>query len=136
MARAQDVRSMRRSTMALIKREGQNISLFRAGGTSGGFVDDGEGGEVPAPTPVGEDPSEPVSEKRRYFSTTEADPEDRGDDDGERLLIPFVLIGRWDDDIREGDWFYVNDQKFEIDFVQPDREYQLKGQGVAFGNGR
>lgn len=136
MARPAETRAKRRSTLAMITRDGQEIALFRANGSvQGGYVDDGEGGQIPAPAAPGEDPDEPVSIKQRYFTTVVAEPVDETTDQGERLLINFVLIGKWDDDIREGDWFYVKNERYQIEFVDPNQDYQTKGVGVAYSSG-
>ena len=53
--------------------------------------------------------------------------------EGQTVTPEYVLLGSWDADIRNGDWFYVDGVKYEVVFVHPDRSYQTKAEVVYRG---
>lgn len=45
----------------------------------------------------------------------------------------FVLIGLWNDDIRKGDYFFVNEQRYDVFYVHFDTSYQVKALVTVHG---
>lgn len=115
----------RRSTALMIEKEGRDIQLHRPST----FVADGAGGRI------ANSPEEVLPVRRRYFSiihevsrvglresvATEAT--------GTELIPTHVLIGPYDDDIRQGDWFWADGVKFYVHDVERDplhKEWEFK----------
>lgn len=48
--------------------------------------------------------------------------------DGEEVNVDYVLIGMWDSNISNGDYFIMNGHKYEIVLVREDRSYETWAQ--------
>lgn len=85
------------------------------------LVPDGFGGFTPAGEPT------TLEAKERYFPSI-ADPVVFGTEEqkGENFFITHLLIGRYDDDIQIGDFFFLNEEKYIVATVDPNRSYQVK----------
>lgn len=121
-----ELTELRRQTAILIARRGQDIALWRKAAPT----PSGAGGFIPAA-----DPNAPLLTKKRFFQTTIMPASDRSDVRGEKTFVQFVIIGLVGDDIQENDWFFVNGRRYDIDFIDPDRTFQLKGTGVLVTDG-
>jgi hypothetical protein len=118
----------REHTNILIKNEPTKVVLNRARP----LVDDGQGGKV-------REPGEPIQidEQTFFFSGLNSNGRSqtaaRWDitEEGERFLTRIVIVGRWDADLQEDDWFMFQGRKVKIMDVYPDRSYETKAEAVT-----
>lgn len=115
-----EIAELRRSTEDLIAEEGMPIALIRAGEE---WTRTAAGGIRKNATNPATDTQDPV---RRYFGDSAADPKQVESAQGEQLVLDRVLIGTFDDDIREGDEFMVSNRKFLVGEVHPDHIFETK----------
>lgn len=118
--------ALRQSTVDLITWQGQSIALVRPSQP----VPDGAGGfkaNTASPTT-----GTPV---RRFLSRVRADAPDIADAAGQRRIQSFVLIGVYNDDIAEGDYFLEDGIRWNIDAIEMNRDYQTKAFGRVISSG-
>jgi hypothetical protein len=52
--------------------------------------------------------------------------------DGQAIVPEFLLVGRWDADVRRGDWFFIDGIKYEVIFIhEPRNGYEVTAE-VAY----
>ena len=125
--RLRDLLDRRQTTADLIEQEGCDIALQRPAAR----VSDGAGGWV---SPGG--PATPQNAVRRFFSLVQYEPQDQQNTIvGERELVKFVLVGKFNDDIQEGDFFEFGDRKYTVDFINPDRYFEVRAEGAYVSDG-
>ena len=44
--------------------------------------------------------------------------------DGQEVTPDFVLLGEYDVDVKDGDWYMADGRKFEVVYVRDDRRYE------------
>lgn len=103
------------TTFDLIELDGFDISLIR-----------NEWTRVPGGGVKRVDNPEPKDPVRRYFSGVAADAVRVFYSEGEQIVAAYVLIGPPGDDVQEKDEFVLNNQKFRIVEVHPDRSYETR----------
>jgi len=116
-----------RTTEALIEVEGRMIALVRPPEA----VDDGAGGRI---VPHGGAPVPQVAVKR-YFggkinNRMNNMPFEGANSVGEYLRVKSVLIGMPGDDIQENDVFSVGGLTYSVDFVYPDKSFEVRADCV------
>lgn len=87
-------------------------------------ADDGAGGRKPA----GQDNDLPPQEV--FFQAKMQNPVEVMDERGQRVLSWYVVVGRPDADMRQGDRFMHNGHEYKLAFIYPDRQYQIKAEVV------
>lgn len=123
-----ELKMFREHTRILIKEETTKVSLKRPRP----LVDDGQGGKV-------REPGGPIDipEQKFFFSGLNSNGRSqtaaRWDitEEGERFLTRFVIVGEWDADLQEDDWFMYNGRRVQIMDVYPDRSYETKAEAVT-----
>lgn len=127
-SRAQDIKVNRMHTRILIEQFPSKVRLTRPRP----LVEDGEGGRI-------REPGLPTQVREQTFffsglnSAGRSQTAQRFDitDQGERTLTRFVIVGEWDADIQEDDWFMLGNRKVQIMNVFPDRSYETKAEAVT-----
>lgn len=104
----------RKQTANLIRHGGQDINLMRPQVT-----DDGAGGQK-----IG-DP-EPMGPVRRFFAAVTADEVPVRASLGSTIVQWFVLIGLHTDDIQKEDFFVIDQNRYEISYIDDDTSFQKK----------
>lgn len=103
---------MRRQTKDFISIYPQQIVLTRPE-----MLADGSGGFKSTLTPL------PAQTFRQITQPTTSDVF-RRTIDGEEVTPDFVLLGEWDVDVKNGDWYMKDGAKHEIVYVKDDRRYE------------
>jgi hypothetical protein len=103
---------MRKQTKSFIDEYPQSIVLVRADTES-----DGAGGVKSTLAPL------PAQTLRQITQATNTGVF-RRTIDGEEVQPDFVLLGEWDADIANGDWYMKEGAKHEIVYVRDDRRYE------------
>lgn len=65
--------------------------------------------------------------KERFFSQTTPKETVTIKSEGKEIVVDWVLVGPFGDDIREGDTFTVNGTKYKVWNVHEDKRWQTKG---------
>lgn len=125
MRRLGELQVQRRMTDQLIASEPVSIALSRPPAK----VDDGAGGRVstgvPTLQPVTDRFFADVTEDERFYSRNTI---------GQAVVTEHVLIGRYNDDIREGDYWDQGGRRFVVEYVHPERDYQTKARVVSYAS--
>ena len=116
--------ALQESTRDLISEEGQMITLWRAPGP----VPDGEGGFTPGGQPV------PLTSAKRFFGATPDNGEMVVTSEGQQFKATYVLVGTENDDIRDGDHFFVNGRKYIVRFVSDEKDYEKLAYVVRYAS--
>lgn len=115
-----ELQSQRQATRDLIDSKPVKLTIHRP--TE--LVSDGAGGLIREDTP------DELPPRERYmgvitditvlgFANVEFE-------EGKRIRWTHILVGPYDDDIQENDFFMIGDRKYVIARVHPDRTYQTK----------
>lgn len=123
-----EIRLHRMHTRLLIARYPTRIVINRPPP----LVDDGQGGMQRPNTPPTVLPAQNVffsglNSNGRSLTATRWDITDRG----ERFLTRFVIVGEYNANLEEDDWFMFQGRKIKISDRFPDRTYQTKCEAVA-----
>lgn len=110
-----------RSTEALIASRPVEILLNRPGA----FVSDGAGGKVRSGATTQH------SSTRCFFADVTAEEAFAVNDIGERVIGQHVIVASHEADIRQGDWFMLNDMKYVVARVHHPKTYQVKASVVS-----
>lgn len=54
--------------------------------------------------------------------------------EGTTRRFDFVLVGRYDAEVEIGDFWKVDNQHFQIEWVAPDNGYEVKAGGSSYGS--
>lgn len=125
-----DVEANLTITRLLLAREGNDVVLSRPPKA----VSDGEGGVVePTGVPLA------LAAQRMFVSGVTRDSDYRQssyivNEQGEKFVNRFVIIGMPDLDILQGDEFAWHDETIKIDMVHEDRRWQTKAEGERVTN--
>lgn len=119
---ALELKYQRRATANIISSAPTSITLWR----NGESTDDGAGGSLPV-LPVQTAP------RLRYFAglvggarTSTPGQSFHTNDDGDRQVTRYILVGEYDDDIRKGDWFFIGAAKYKVYEIAADRSFEVK----------
>lgn len=133
-SRAQDIAVHRMHTRILIDQFPTVVRLRRPAP----LVEDGQGGRTRARNPDGTAIPDATLPAQKFFfsglnSNGRSQTATRWDitEEGERFLTRFVIVGEWNADIQEDDWFMLGNRRVQILNVFPDRSYQTKCEAVT-----
>lgn len=118
MANAQTVEFLRKTTDTLIEYEPTMVQLTHPPE----MIPNGRGGLTPSGTSTAEDA--PVA---RFFSQTTPQEIVSIKSEGREVVVNWVLVGPYGDDIREGDTFTVDGVEYKVWVVHDDKRWQTKG---------
>lgn len=118
MATSNAIEFLRRTTDTLIEFEPTAITLTHPPA----MVSNGRGGVVASGSSVSE-----TQPKNRFFSQTTPKEVVVIKSEGREILVDWVLIGPYGDDIREGDTFTVAGTNYKVWTVHDDKRWQTKG---------
>jgi hypothetical protein len=116
-----ELRAQRTITEEFIRADSLEVTLLRST-----FTPDGAGGEVkgdPAPLPVQTMRLIPASDGAQERFTA----------DGEAVRPSYMLMGKFDADMERWDELIVDGIRYQIVFVNQNRQYQTKGEVVYRG---
>lgn len=115
-----ELEELRRTTNDLISEDSVEISLSRSV-----WVRTPAGGTRPGPP-------EQLEAKRRFFGSVTGDPRYVQYAEGEQVVANYVLVGPYDDDIKEKDEFVVGTSKFKVVEVHPDTSFEVRAWVVEY----
>lgn len=121
-----EVRAQRIITAYFIKADSLEVTLFRVERTS-----DGAGGYTtgsPAPLPPQVMRLVPLQD-----GASAAGPANRFTADGQAVRPSYMLIGKHDADMERFDTFTLNTGRYEVVFVNANRQYEVKGEVAYLG---
>lgn len=118
MATSAAIEFLKKTTDALIEFEPTMVTLTHAPA----FVDNGRGGVVSSGAAVSE-----TVPKARFFSQTTPKESVIIKNEGREVVVDWVLVGPFGDDIREEDTFVVGGVKYKVWVVHDDKRWQTKG---------
>jgi len=122
--RQAELAMQRRLTKAFIAADWRSVVLMRAE-----ITEDGAGGFVtgePAPLP---------SQVMRLIAqgSTGADSKQRMTANGQQVTPEYILLGLHDADIQRWDSFELDGRRYEVVFVNENRQYEAKGEVAYLG---
>lgn len=107
-----DLLAMQRQTKQFIDENPITVNLQRDS-----LIPDGAGGHSVTPNPVG-------NQVFRMISQSTSSAVERRTSDGQLVSPEFVLLGEYDADARNGDFYMLDGIKYEIVYVRFDRRYE------------
>lgn len=123
--RGSELALQRRLTKAFIEADAQEVVLLRSA-----VAADGEGGEVRGvPTPLAPQTMRiiPLQDGASAGNTT------RLTADGEAVRPSYMLMGTYDADMQRHDTYSTADGRYEVVFVNANRQYEVKGEVAYLG---
>jgi hypothetical protein len=117
-----ELQAQRRQTMAEVGATGRWMTLNRQE-----WVENISGGNRPSGPPASL-----VRQRLLLVAPTTQLPE-RQTIGGITMVPEYILKGDYQADVQRGDWFYIDGVKYEVVFVHPNREYQVKAEVVYLG---
>jgi hypothetical protein len=118
MANASAIDFLKKTTDTLIAFDPTPITLTHAPA----MVSNGRGGVIASGSTTTE-----TSPKNRFFSMTTPKETVTIKSEGREVVVDWVLVGPFGDDIREGDTFTVGGIGYKVWIVHDDKRWQTKG---------